>query len=96
MAYPTIPHKPVLIFGLIFCVLSGAMTPLVSFLLSRLLYEVSPGACNTDLINHSGAVVLGAAGLDGLFVGLKYFIKESSETAWIARLRKRLLAVVLR
>jgi len=90
------PHKPVLILGLIVCVLSGAMTPLFSFLLSRLLYEVSTGARNTELINHSGAVVLGVAGLDGLFLDLKYFIVESCETAWIARFRKRVLALVLR
>ena len=96
VAYPTIPNKPVLVLGLIVCVLSGAMTPLFSFLLSRLLYEVSTGAHNTELINHSGIVVLSVAGLDGLFLGLKYFIMESCGTAWIDRFRKRVLALVLR
>ena len=33
--YPTIPNKP-LFLGLLFCLLSGSMTPIFSFLLSRL------------------------------------------------------------
>ena len=98
MAYPTIPHhdRPVLLLGLIVCVLPGAMAPLFSFLLSRLLYEVSTGVNNTELVNHSGLVVLGAMGLDGLFLGLKYLIMEPCRTAWIAQFRKQVLTLVPR
>ena len=92
MAYPTIPHhdRPVLILGLIVCVLPGAMAPLFSFLLSRLLYEVSTGVNNTELVNHSGLVVLGGMGLDGLFLGLKSsrrVIMTRAEGAGCARQR---------
>jgi ATP-binding cassette subfamily B (MDR/TAP) protein 1 len=42
--FPTIPYKPLLFLGLFTCIASGAMTPVFSFLLSRLLFEVSTGA----------------------------------------------------
>ena len=57
------------------------MTLLLSFLLSRLIYEASTGANNTKL------------GLDGL--GLKYFIMEPCGTAWTDQFRKRVLTLVL-
>jgi ATP-binding cassette subfamily B (MDR/TAP) protein 1 len=95
-AYSTVPHKPILFLGLLICLLSGAMTPLFSFLLSRLLFEVSTGAHNTTLINRFGGIVLGVAGLDGLLLGLKYFLMESAGMAWVTSLRKRALSLVLR
>jgi hypothetical protein len=48
------------------------MTPVFSFLLSRLLFEVSSGAHNVSTINFFGGIVLGIAALDGLLVGLKW------------------------
>ncbi|KAF8990854.1 P-loop containing nucleoside triphosphate hydrolase protein [Cyathus striatus] len=42
--FPNVPYKPLLFFGLVICLLSGAMTPVFSFVLSRLLFEVSTGA----------------------------------------------------
>ncbi|KIJ92367.1 hypothetical protein K443DRAFT_438359 [Laccaria amethystina LaAM-08-1] len=42
--YPTIPHKLLVLIGLVVCCLSGAMTPIFSFFLSRLLFEVAIGA----------------------------------------------------
>jgi ATP-binding cassette subfamily B (MDR/TAP) protein 1 len=36
--YPTVPNKPILFLGLLFCLLNGSMTPVFSFLLSRLLF----------------------------------------------------------
>jgi len=95
-AYSTVPHKPLLVVGLLICLLSGAMTPLFSFLLSRLLFEVSTGAHNTTLINRFGGIVLGVAGLDGLLLGLKYFLMESAGMGWVTSLRKRALSLVLR
>ena len=95
MACPTIHHKPILFLGLIVCVLSGAMTPLPSSLLSRLLYEVFTGA-NNRTHEPFWPVAPGVASLDGLFLGLKYLIVESCGTAWIAQFRKRVLTLVLR
>lgn len=48
------------------------MTPIFSFLLSRLMFEVSanPDAAS---INSYGALVLGVAAVDGLLMGLKYY-----------------------
>ncbi|KAF8995678.1 hypothetical protein BDQ17DRAFT_1545084 [Cyathus striatus] len=48
----SVPYKPLLFFGLGICLLSGAMTPVFSFLLSRLLFEVSTGAKNVSTINR--------------------------------------------
>ena len=36
--YPTIPNKPILFLGLLFCLFNGSMTLIFSFLLSRLLF----------------------------------------------------------
>ncbi|KAJ7086438.1 P-loop containing nucleoside triphosphate hydrolase protein [Mycena belliarum] len=94
--YPTIPHKPLVFFGLILCLLSGAMTPIFSFLLSRLFFEVSIGAQDTRTINTYGALVLAVAGLDGLLMGLKYTVMQVAAMAWVTRLRKRAFARVLR
>ena len=85
--YPSIPHIPWIVVGLIVCILSGAMTPIFSSLLSRLLFEVSIGASNVSAINRFGSMVLGAAALDGIFIGLKYFIMETVSTSWVTRLR---------
>ncbi|KAF8064828.1 P-loop containing nucleoside triphosphate hydrolase protein [Lyophyllum atratum] len=95
-AWPTIPHKPFLILSLLVCALSGAMTPLFSFLLSRLLFEVSTGARDTALINRFGGLVLGIAGIDGLLIGLKYFAMETVALSWITQLRQRAFGEVLR
>ena len=53
------------------------MTPIFSFLLSCLMFAVSasPGAA---MINTYGAFVFGIAAIDGLFMGLKYFLLETS------------------
>ncbi|KAF9462182.1 P-loop containing nucleoside triphosphate hydrolase protein [Collybia nuda] len=93
--YPTIPYKPLLFFGLAVCLLSGAMTPIFSFLLSRLLFEVSIGAQNTSLINKYGGIVLAVAAFDGILMGLKYFLMETSGMTWVTRIRKRCFALLL-
>ncbi|KAJ7471943.1 P-loop containing nucleoside triphosphate hydrolase protein [Mycena latifolia] len=94
--YPTIPHKPLVFFGLVVCLLSGATTPVFSFLLSRLFFEVSIGAQDTPTINKYGAIVLAVAALDGLLMGLKYFVMQAAAMAWVTRLRKTAFARVLR
>ncbi|KAF8957788.1 P-loop containing nucleoside triphosphate hydrolase protein [Flammula alnicola] len=93
--YPSIPRKPLLFVGVAVCVLSGAMTPLFSFLLSRLLFEVSVGAQDVSAINKFGAIVLSIAALDGLLLGLKYFLMETCAMAWVTSLRTLALHRVL-
>ncbi|KAF8996595.1 P-loop containing nucleoside triphosphate hydrolase protein [Cyathus striatus] len=85
--FPSLPYKPLLFSGLGICLLSGAMTPIFSFLLSRLLFEVSTGTKNVSTINRLGGLVLGIAALDGLFMGLKYFIMETCAMAWVTKVR---------
>lgn len=94
-AFPTIPYKPAFFLGLLVCLVSGAMTPIFSFLLSRLIFEVSIGAGNAALINIYGGIVLAAAALDGLLIGSKYFMMECTGMAWITRIRKRAFGKIL-
>lgn len=94
--YPTIPNKPVLFLGLLICLFSGSMTPIFSFLLSRLLFEVSSGAHDISLINRFGGLVLGIAALDGLFLGLKYYIMEYCGMSWTTHLRSVAIQKVLK
>jgi ATP-binding cassette subfamily B (MDR/TAP) protein 1 len=93
--YPTVPYKPLLLLGAFTALLSGAMTPVFSFLLSRLMFEVSIGATNTSVINTYGGIVLAVAALDGLLLGLKYFIMETSGMIWITRLRQACFKLIL-
>lgn len=86
-AWPTIPQKPLLIFGLLVCLASGSVTPIFSFLLSRLLFEVSIGAHHVSTINIFGAIVLSVAALDGILLGTKYYIMESVGMKWVTKLR---------
>lgn len=79
--FPAIPYKPLLFLGLFTCIASGAMTPISSFLHSRLLFEVSTGAHNVSAINLSA--------LDGLLMGLKYFLMETAGNAWVLRIRRQ-------
>ncbi|KAF7293241.1 p-loop containing nucleoside triphosphate hydrolase protein [Mycena chlorophos] len=94
--YPLIPRKPLVLVGLVTCLLSGTMTPVFSFLLSRLLFEVSTGAQNVDIINKYGIIVLGVAAADGLFMGLKYFIMQGSAMSWVTHMRRVAFARVLK
>lgn len=85
--YPTIPAKPIVFVGLIICLLNGAMTPIFSFLLSRLIVLVSAGGSDASMINSYGGLVLGIAALDGLLLGSKFFFMETSAMRWVTRLR---------
>ncbi|KAK0212712.1 P-loop containing nucleoside triphosphate hydrolase protein [Desarmillaria ectypa] len=94
--YPTVPYKPLVVFGLIVCLLSGTVTPIFSFVLSRLFFEVSNGAQNTSVINTFGAIVLSIAAVDGLLIGLKYFIMETCSMIWITRIRNVAFRTILK
>ncbi|TFY57705.1 hypothetical protein EVJ58_g6862 [Rhodofomes roseus] len=93
--YPTLPSKPLLVFGMLCCLASGAMTPLFSFLLSRIFFEVSIGAKDVSTINMFGGIVLAVAVADGLFIGLKYAVMEVVAMSWVTRVRKVCLARLL-
>jgi ATP-binding cassette, subfamily B (MDR/TAP), member 1 len=54
------------------------MTPIFSFLVSRLLFEVSIGGPDVPPIDKFGFIVLSVAAADGLFLGLTYMIMETS------------------
>ncbi|KAJ7097851.1 P-loop containing nucleoside triphosphate hydrolase protein [Mycena belliarum] len=93
--YPTVPNKPVVFLGVLVCLISGAMTPIFSFLLSRLFYGVATGAHDSHTINMYGFIVLSTAALDGIFIGLKYFIMETTSMSWITKVRKSCFKLVL-
>ena len=67
--YPSVPRKSLMFFGLVTCCLSGAMTPIFSFLLSRVLFEVSIGAQDVSTINKFGGILVGIAAIDGILLG---------------------------
>ncbi|KAF7291498.1 p-loop containing nucleoside triphosphate hydrolase protein [Mycena kentingensis (nom. inval.)] len=94
--YPAIPNKPLVLLGLVACLLSGTITPIFSFLLSRLLFEVSTGAQDTSIINKFGFLVLGIAAADGLFMDLKFFLMQGTAMSWINHLRNIGFAGVLK
>jgi ATP-binding cassette, subfamily B (MDR/TAP), member 1 len=87
-AYPTMPCKPLLFLGLLICLANGAMTPLFSYLLSQLQFQVATGGKDVSAITFFGGLVLGVAALDGLFMGLKYFLMETAGNAWVLRIRQ--------
>ncbi|KAF7338206.1 hypothetical protein MVEN_02045700 [Mycena venus] len=93
--YPTVPYKPLVVLGVLVCLISGAMTPIFSYLLSQLFYEVAIGARDSSTINKYGFIVLSTAALDGIFIGLKFFIMESTSMSWITRVRKACFQRVL-
>ncbi|KAJ6483529.1 P-loop containing nucleoside triphosphate hydrolase protein [Mycena vitilis] len=86
--YPTVPYKLLVALGVVVCLISGAMTPIFSYLLSQLFYDVATGAHDTSKINKYGFIVLATAALDGLFIGIKYFLMETTSMWWITKVRK--------
>ncbi len=86
--YPTIPNKPLVLLGMLICVASGTITPLFSFLLSQLFFEVSNGARNVPVINTYGGIILAIAAMDGILIGLKIAVMEGIAIKWVTRVRK--------
>lgn len=93
--WPTVPLKPLLVVGMLISLASGAMTPVFSFVLSRLQFEVSTGATDLSAVNVFGALSLAIAAGDGLLIGLKYFVMEYAAMDWVNAMRKACLARVL-
>ena len=93
--YPTLPHKFLIFLGFFIAAASGAITPVFSFILSKLFVQVSAGAQDVSLINTFGGIVLALAAMDGLLLGLKYFILEKIAVSWVNRLRISCFRLVL-
>ncbi|KAH7106808.1 P-loop containing nucleoside triphosphate hydrolase protein [Auriculariales sp. MPI-PUGE-AT-0066] len=88
--WPTVPQKWLVFLGVLAAIASGSMTPIFSFLFSRLLVTVAN--VNHDgmgPITRSSLLVLLVAFGDGLFAGLKYFIMEIAAFNWIISLRQK-------
>jgi ATP-binding cassette subfamily B (MDR/TAP) protein 1 len=94
-AYPTMPYKPLIGLGVVIAIISGSITPIFSFMLSRLLFEVSKGAQDVSVINTFGGIILAAAIADGLFIGLKFIVFETAGQLWVSRLRATCYRLVL-
>ena len=71
------------------------MTPVFSYLLSRLLFEVSLGGTNTKGINEFGGILLVICAFDGVFLGGKYVLMELVSMMWVTKIRERALRSVL-
>jgi ABC transporter transmembrane region len=80
--------------GLLTCLCSGAMTPIFSFLILRLLFKVSIGDTDVPTISKFGFIILSAAAANGLFLGLKYMIIETSGMLWVTRLRSKVFKLL--
>lgn len=93
--WPTVPLKPLVFFGIVVSVASGAMTPIFSYVLSRLQYEVSIGATDYSAINVFGGISLAMAAADGIFIGFKYFVMEYVTMDWVNAIRKSCLRHIL-
>jgi ATP-binding cassette, subfamily B (MDR/TAP), member 1 len=93
--WPTIPTKPLLCLGILFSIISGAMTPIFSFFLSRLVFQVTSGATDLSSINLWGGITLAVAAGDGLFIGLKYMVLEYVAMDWVNKVRKTCINLVL-
>ena len=93
--YPTMPYKPLIGLGIVIAMISGAITPIFSFVLSRLLFEVAQGATDVSVINMFGGLVLAIAMADGLFIGLKFLVFETAGSLWVSHLRKITYRLVL-
>jgi ATP-binding cassette subfamily B (MDR/TAP) protein 1 len=50
-AYRTMPYKPLIGLGIVFAAISGATTPIFSYMLSQLLIELSKGTQDASIIN---------------------------------------------
>lgn len=93
--YPSIPNKPLAVIGLFTCLISGSMTPIFSFLLSRLFFEVSAGAKAVGVITKFALITLAIAAADGFFAGLKYVLMENAAVRWMTKARRTAFALVL-
>jgi ATP-binding cassette, subfamily B (MDR/TAP), member 1 len=94
-AYPTMPCKPLIGLGVVLAIISGALTPIFSFMLSRLLFEVAEGAQDVSVVNTFGAIILLLSIANGLAAGLKFLVFETAGQLWVSHLRTVCYRLVL-
>ena len=94
-AYPTMPYKPLIGLGVVLAIICGALTPIFSFVLSRLFFEVAKGAQDVSIVNTFGGIVLALAIADGLACGLKFLVFETAGQLWVTHLRTTCYRLVL-
>ncbi|KAH8826445.1 P-loop containing nucleoside triphosphate hydrolase protein [Flagelloscypha sp. PMI_526] len=87
--YSGLPHKILLFFALLISLGSGAMTPVFSFFLSRLMFEVSIGTPSLSNLNLFGGITLAMAALDGFLLMAKFFLFEVIGITWVTRVQKQ-------
>ncbi|KAG8877670.1 hypothetical protein FRB97_003197 [Tulasnella sp. 331] len=85
--FPTIPNKLVIAFGMLLCLVNGAMTPLFSVALANLMNQVGSGANDVHLVAFWGKIVLFIALADGVSAGTRFFVMENAAMHWVAKLR---------
>lgn len=93
--YRDLPSKTLFIFALLVSLGSGAMTPIFSFFLSRIMFEVSIGAPNMNTVNLFGGITLATAAFDGILMGTKFFLMEVVGITWITRVQQLAYKLVL-
>lgn len=90
---PTIPGKPMLLLGLVGAIGSGALTPIWSSFISKLITLVGTG--NTSLVAKKGGALLGICFAQGFAVFLQEFCLQRVAATWTASLRTRAFERVL-
>lgn len=93
--WPTIPNKLLFINGIVFSVLAGALTPLFSTFLSKVMSNLG-NPNGQSLIQTSAIVILVVAFCDGLFTFIKFYSLERCAMGWCTALRRRALALVIK
>ncbi|CAO1638675.1 unnamed protein product [Sympodiomycopsis kandeliae] len=86
-ALKTMPKKTLLVFGLTVSVMSGAITPLFSFFLAKLLATLS-SANQHSLILRYALTILGLAFAEGISCFARFSSMEMVGGYWVAHLRK--------
>lgn len=94
-ALATTPRKPLLILGLICSILFGALTPLFSFFLGKLLATMGLQGQSHNVLVYA-LFVLCLAVLEGIFSFGNFYTMEVVGEAWIQKLRGVALRKVVR
>lgn len=91
--YPTIPNKSFFWLGIFFSVGVGAMTPVFSSLLAKLMTNIGNSSGN-PIVVRTALLILLIAFLDGMGTFLKFYLFERCAMEWACALRVRAFALV--
>ncbi|SCV73934.1 BQ2448_6364 [Microbotryum intermedium] len=93
--YPTLPNKIALFVGLFLSIVVGVSTPIFSYLLARLIANLANPEAG-KVVTTTSLLVLLVAAIDGLADFTKFYVLERCAMGWVASLRRRGLALLLR